>query len=45
MLQFRKFCKLNSLSSVRLVFQSKQFALACKDLPLTPSGKNPYDVL
>lgn len=32
-------------AAVRYVFQSKQFAAACRDLPTTPSGKNPYDVL
>eukprot|EP00796_Vickermania_ingenoplastis_P013350 gene13350-9182_t len=30
---------------VRLVSQGRHFAAACEGLPMTPSGRNPYDVL
>lgn len=31
--------------ALRGVFQSKQFIAVCAELPTTPAGKNPYDVL
>lgn len=34
-----------AFAAMRGVFQSKEFIAACSELPTTPSGKNPYDVL
>lgn len=33
------------MAAVRTVFQSKEFLAASKELPTTPEGRNPYDVL
>ncbi|EPY38470.1 hypothetical protein AGDE_05459 [Angomonas deanei] len=45
MLRFRGLTQRCGPRFVRFVFQSKEFIAASKDLPTTPSGKNPYDVL
>ncbi|KAH9578977.1 DnaJ domain [Trypanosoma melophagium] len=45
MFRFRLVLKLTPRESIRCVFQSKAFVNASKELPCTPEGKNPYDVL
>ncbi|RNF05646.1 hypothetical protein TraAM80_04479 [Trypanosoma rangeli] len=45
MLRFRQVLTLTVGGSIRCVFQSKAFASVSKELPSTPEGKNPYDVL
>ncbi|KEG14754.1 hypothetical protein DQ04_00321230 [Trypanosoma grayi] len=45
MLRFRLVLTLSAQGTVRGVFQSKAFVSASKELPCTPEGKNPYDVL
>ncbi|ORC88441.1 uncharacterized protein TM35_000173130 [Trypanosoma theileri] len=45
MFRFRLVLKLTSRENIRCVFQSKAFVNASKELPSTPEGKNPYDVL
>lgn len=43
--RLRRVAPLAALTAIRTVFQSKEFLTACRELPTTPSGKNPYDVL
>ncbi|EAN89818.1 hypothetical protein, conserved [Trypanosoma cruzi] len=45
MMRFRQVLTLSVRGSIRCVFQSKAFVSVSKELPLTPEGKNPYDVL
>lgn len=45
MLRFRTLPPLRAWAAVRGVFQSKEFLAASKELPTTPEGRNPYDVL
>ncbi|EPY26096.1 hypothetical protein STCU_01337 [Strigomonas culicis] len=45
MLRRHIFAVHRALGATRSVFQSKEFLSASRDLPTTPSGKNPYDVL
>ncbi|CCW70559.1 unnamed protein product [Phytomonas sp. Hart1] len=45
MLRFRATLTLFTSGAVRAVGHSKEFMIACRDLPTTPSGRNPYDVL
>ncbi|RNF05132.1 uncharacterized protein Tco025E_07859 [Trypanosoma conorhini] len=45
MLRFRQVLTLSVYGGIRSVFQSKAFVSASKELPSTPEGKNPYDVL
>lgn len=45
MFRFRTLAPVHALASVRCVFQSKEFLAATKELPTTPEGRNPYDVL
>ncbi|AYU81608.1 DnaJ domain-containing protein / J63 / JDP63 [Leishmania donovani] len=43
--RFRRFAPVHAWTAVRCVFQSKEFLAASKELPTTPEGRNPYDVL
>ncbi|KAG5496118.1 hypothetical protein JKF63_02419 [Porcisia hertigi] len=43
--QLRRLAPVNAWAAVRFVFQSKEFLAASKELPTTPEGRNPYDVL
>ncbi|KAG5470868.1 hypothetical protein CUR178_02174 [Leishmania enriettii] len=43
--RFCRFAPARVWVPVRCVFQSKEFLAASKELPTTPEGRNPYDVL
>lgn len=43
--RLRFIAPLHVAGAIRCVFQSKEFLTASKELPTTPDGRNPYDVL
>ncbi|XQJ29590.1 DnaJ domain containing protein, putative [Leishmania guyanensis] len=43
--RFRRLASVHAWVAARCVFQSKEFLAASTDLPTTPEGRNPYDVL